>query len=216
MPTGDLFAQGLGSVLSYGNNQTQLITTSSACINSIRNLWCQPQSLTTGSLQQRMQVWPVWNQEYAGNVVWINGNVNVVAQPPLSAEQIQELQARQARIDQENAVRQAELAKQRKEAADRAAALLSDHLAPEQRETFEKQRHFVVHSRDGQRRYRVEYGTAGNVKLLNAEGKAVAKFCIHPVDSRIPTEDVMLTQKLMIEGDEESFLRIANRTALAA
>ena len=216
MATGGLFAGlGLGNLgqslyqgalggqgaFNQAANQNFSVTTGACTSHVIWDVWCQGPMTSSASTQ----VWPVWNE------VYYPANAQFV-QPALTPEQTRELHRHQQEY---LAARAAEITKQQ-EASHRAAALLADHLAPEQRETFRKDRHFVVHSRDGQRRYRVEYGVAGNIKLLNAEGKSIAKFCIHPVDSRIPTEDVMLSQKLMIEGDEESFLRIANRTALAA
>jgi hypothetical protein len=38
-----------------------------------------------------------------------------------------------------------------------------------------------------------------------------ASFCIGPVDADLPRDDRVLTQKWLLETDEEKFLKIANR-----
>jgi len=38
-----------------------------------------------------------------------------------------------------------------------------------------------------------------------------ASFCIGPVDAGLPRDDRVLTQKWLLETDEEKFLKIANR-----
>ncbi len=84
-------------------------------------------------------------------------------------------------------------------------------LNPIQAKDFRTTREFTVISKDGKRTYRITYGIAGNVILIE-KGKPVARYCIYPIG--IPIEDVMLAQKLMLETDEESFIRIANRTPI--
>ncbi len=103
-------------------------------------------------------------------------------------------------------------------ADDRAEALLRENLSPEQLVDYRRRREFdVVKVKFGSppRRYRITRGWAGNVFLVGDDGAMVAKFCIHPVEE-IPFADNMLAQKLMLELDEEQFLRVANRTALRA
>lgn len=98
----------------------------------------------------------------------------------------------------------------------RARGLLIQLLNGEQRKELDDKNHFhlTVHSRDGSMRvYRIDYGYAGNVKLMGADGKPVRSYCIH-ADSRLPYEDQMLAQKLMLESDEKKFLRIANETII--
>ncbi len=107
------------------------------------------------------------------------------------------------------------LQENRRLAQVKAEKLLLANLDSDQGAEFRKTRQFVVRSADGERCYRVEYGTAGNIRLLDKSGKAVAKFCIHP-HVCLPVEDVMLCQKLLLETDEKEFLRIANRTEFAA
>jgi hypothetical protein len=80
-------------------------------------------------------------------------------------------------------------------------------LAPAQRESYEQHQHFDVISRDGQRRYRVTRGQ--RVKLINPEGRVIKQYCIHP-RMDVPAEDTALAQKLMLESEEDRFLRVAN------
>jgi len=102
-----------------------------------------------------------------------------------------------------------------KESAEqRARGLLLRMLNEQQREEMENDNrfHLTVHSQDGSMRvYRIDYGFQGNVKLLGADGEVDSSYCIHS-DSRLPYEDQMLAQKLLLEANEPEFLRIANKT----
>jgi len=64
-------------------------------------------------------------------------------------------------------------------------------------------------------KYLIKKGRAGNVVSIK-DGKPVEKYCIHPDDPEMPDEDCMLAQLLLLTHDEQEFLRIANRTRLAA
>lgn len=100
----------------------------------------------------------------------------------------------------------------------RARRLLFSMLSADQQKELEEKNHFhlTVHSRDGSMKvYRIEHGYAGNVKLLGVDGQPVKRYCIH-ADYRLPYEDQMLAQKLMLETNEPEFLRIANMTQLRA
>lgn len=105
------------------------------------------------------------------------------------------------------------------EADKRAAALLLANLTAEQAEDYRRTQSFVVvqplqFGRPA-RRYRITFRLAGNVYLLDDEGLDVERYCIHAQEP-IPVADNMLAQKLMLEADEEQFLRVANRTRLRA
>ena len=67
-----------------------------------------------------------------------------------------------------------------------------------------------VTGRDGAvKRYRIHKGRSGNVELLAPDGTPLRRYCAHP-DLYVPDEDTMLSQKLVLESDEERFLRTAN------
>lgn len=100
----------------------------------------------------------------------------------------------------------------------RARKLLFSMLNADQQKELDEKNHFhlTVHSRDGSMKvYRIEHGYAGNVKLLGVDGQPVKRYCIH-ADYRLPYEDQMLAQKLLLETNEPEFLRIANMTQLRA
>jgi hypothetical protein len=75
----------------------------------------------------------------------------------------------------------------------------------------------VVSSRD--RRFRIytrtpadphHYpGQAGNVVLLDRRGRPEARYCVHPPGG-LPDADAWLAQKLALEADEDSMMRVAN------
>jgi hypothetical protein len=88
----------------------------------------------------------------------------------------------------------------------KAKSLLLENLSIEQREMYERHGFFEIeaHSR---RRYRIHCNSVvANIYRLDDGGR----FCAH-CDSNLPYEDHFLAQKLMIEYEEETFLRIANR-----
>jgi hypothetical protein len=94
---------------------------------------------------------------------------------------------------------------QEKAARARARNLLLQCLTKAQKETLEQHQYFDVEVAG--KTYRIRQGTHGNVRLLK-EGKEAVRYCIQP--SGVPIEDCMLSQKLLLETDEHSFLRIAN------
>lgn len=107
------------------------------------------------------------------------------------------------------AAKQAEDA--RKAARDKARALLVSMLNEKQREQLQREMFFEIVSQS-QKRYRIRQGTHGNVRLLDAGGKEVTRYCGQP--NGVPDEDAMLAQKLQLEYDEASFLRLANATRM--
>jgi hypothetical protein len=54
-----------------------------------------------------------------------------------------------------------------------------------------------------------------NVKLIDEADAVRSSFCIHHPE-RLPTGDLMLHQKLLLETSEEEFLKIANRTEVGS
>jgi hypothetical protein len=100
-----------------------------------------------------------------------------------------------------------EMRRAEKVAVERAEALLIGCLTVEQREQYRKDRAFIVRGRSG-RRYRIRYGTHGNVDVIDRSGRGLHRLCVQP--SGVPVPDSMLTQKLWFENDEEGILRAAN------
>lgn len=96
---------------------------------------------------------------------------------------------------------------------ERAEMLLMSVLDADQQAEFREKGQFHVTAKSG-RIYRIKRGWAGNVYCLDDEGNATEYLCIHPTE-RIPDCDNMLSQLLMILGDEDTFRNIANITAPA-
>lgn len=96
-----------------------------------------------------------------------------------------------------------------REAQDRAEALLRDLLTAEQYTRLGEQGYLEVPSPSQPTRiYCVPKGP-GRVAIQEG-GLLVESLCVAPVDW-LPPSDVVLTHKLMIEGDEQEYLRRANR-----
>jgi hypothetical protein len=93
--------------------------------------------------------------------------------------------------------------KQKKLADVKARALLHRYLTKEQRLELRATQGFTVQGSDN-RAYHV---TGGNT-FVEYEGQRIA-LCAIPIEE-LPTLDVMLAQKIMIENDPEVFLRLAH------
>lgn len=100
----------------------------------------------------------------------------------------------------------------REAANKRAEELMLAHLTPAQREQIKTHGWFIVEGGRSKLNYTIRpHAYAGNIEVLDANGRR-SRLCCH-VDHTIPVFDNALAQKLMLEHDEDAFLRIANRTA---
>lgn len=95
------------------------------------------------------------------------------------------------------------------EAEKKAESLLQQMLTPEQGLELEHRGYLEIASpsREG-RVYRVPRGR-GMVSVYE-DGRAVMSLCVQPVEW-VPGADVVLMHKLMIEGNEEDYLKTANQ-----
>jgi hypothetical protein len=92
-------------------------------------------------------------------------------------------------------------------ATSRARALLLENLSPKQKAQFLLKDWFSV---DGKlNRYRIRYSTTYNVDVINDGGFVSSSLCAVPL-GRVPIPDSMLAQKLVLENDEELFMRVAH------
>ena len=96
-------------------------------------------------------------------------------------------------------------------AHDRSLKLLVHCLTPAQRAEFALSNSFKVRGESGQR-YRINYGRSINIEVLGPSGMVLRRLCAGPVD--VPPPAVMLAQKLMLETQEEEFLRLARRVPM--
>lgn len=95
------------------------------------------------------------------------------------------------------------------EAEKRAESLLLEMLGPEQARGLDQRGYLEIASPNRPNRiYRVPRGR-GMVSVYE-DGRAVMSLCVQPVEW-IPGADVVLMHKLMIEGNEEDYLKIANQ-----
>lgn len=194
------------------------------------DIWCDWNGYGgTGSMTTITcsNVWTGWNTNQGITVnypVWINWNTlepyphYALPAVPETDEQRVAREAQQAEATrqwQERLAQQRErdsiMLKEQAEAKERAHELLLSALSREQQEEYLKSNFFRVRIVDKTgtiRTYRVDHGTHGNVRLIDEAGKILRRYCIQP--NGVPTEDAMLAQKLLLETDEEAFLRIAN------
>lgn len=187
---------------------------------------------TAGVSTMQLDAWRAWNDEYcrrctATNAqVWTHWNDDHEREHERARELLQQQRAwqeqriRQATPEEVRAaqeretLRQAERIRRAAEldaATRRAEDLLREHLTEEQAKHLDAKQCFYLEVNG--RRYRIDRGTHGNVKLLDKDGKILGAFCIQP--SGVPVPDSMLAQKLWLEGDEKEFLRVANFSAWA-
>jgi hypothetical protein len=100
-----------------------------------------------------------------------------------------------------------------KAASDRARELLLSKLSPEQRESFTKNKWFIVEGGLTKTKYRIRSSTyAGNIDVLDVANNVAYRLCVH-CSSTIPLEDHLLAQKIMLELAEDDIVRLANRHA---
>ena len=96
-----------------------------------------------------------------------------------------------------------------REAQERAEQLLRDLLEEEEYRQLNRRGYLEVASRTRPRRiYRIPRHQ-GQVKVYEG-GVPIMALCVQPVDP-VPDGDVVVMHKLMIEGNEEEYLRVANR-----
>jgi hypothetical protein len=99
---------------------------------------------------------------------------------------------------------------QRRNAEDKALALLKEWLSPDQLTQFEKFGYFEVTGGDSGKHYRVRPTRQMNVDELDQNGARKAAWCFGP-EGELPIGDVMLAQKIALENNERAALEVANR-----
>lgn len=164
-------------------------------------VWCDTgtSATTTGN------VWVTWCTSSSGTSNNVTTPVAYGIVEPETEEQRLAREERRREVEREERQRKLKQAIARR----KAKSLLRDCLTATQRLQLKATGGFIVRAQSG-KHYRIERGHAGNVIELDGKGQAIAKLCAH-MDSRIPDEDHMLVQKLMLETCEAKFLQTANR-----
>jgi hypothetical protein len=142
------------------------------------------------------------------NIYWPSWHEDITC-PSLIQER---MEAERARLEQYHR-EQEEATRQRNLAIERSKEIFLEHLTPDQRDTVENNGWFVIEGGKSGKLYRVKSGAiAGNVEELDPKGeKVIARYCCH-LNHDFPRHDHHLAQKLMLEWDEEEFLKKANKT----
>lgn len=108
----------------------------------------------------------------------------------------------------------------RKEARNKSLIILLDNLSQEQKDSYEKDKFFVVKGKSG-KRYAIMHlrndAVTANIIVLkdkvsndNDPIKNIDyRICAHAND--VPIGDQLLSQKLMLENCEEEFLNVSNK-----
>lgn len=131
-----------------------------------------------------------------------------VITPRISTEEYKRREEETKRREDEYRRQLEETRRKRHESSQRAMELLRAFLDEKQRNDLEKHKAFTVMGKSGTL-YRIhDHGVVANVEVLDKRGKRVRRLCAHP--QGVPQGDVMLSQKLHLEANEEDFVRIAN------
>jgi len=155
---------------------------------------------------------PFW-QDWAANPQHMSHGRRVPMDPPFpsfseteeeKAQRIIRRQQERERWEIERLQRDVEL----KASQIQAAALLDSLLDEVQQASLQEEDWFLVMGSSGNV-YRLRRGRIGNIDLVSPEGKILKTFCVHP-GIHLPNADDLIAQKLHLETDEESLLKIAN------
>ena len=164
----------------------------------------------TGSSTTDIQVWQVWNVHQEARESTRRASAEQrEAWHRMEQEQRQQEEENTARWEAEWKAKAEELQKKEAKAKQRAEELLRSCLTPQQQDELNRLNlfHLIV----GDRQYRIKRGRTRNIELLDESGRPIKKLCAHPGEY-VPDADTMLAQKLMLETDEEAFLKLADHT----
>lgn len=195
-------------------------TTTGTNASEIWRVWTNATTTSaTGTLDYiqlvQQQVWTQWNRSHLSIIEDIREGARLAMGPYLQGR----MPARRAQMSAEELAlhQQYERDTERKYEEEKAARIAAEAKAElllqrllnlEQREQLKERGHFYLHSAG--KRYRIDRGQTGNVKLVDEKNEVVESYCIHP--NGVPDADAMAAQKLMLETDPETFRRVANIT----
>lgn len=195
----------VGSTGCNVNVWTNWVSSSTIAYN--RNIWSSWTNAETTSLTINQNQWMSWNSTY----IQASGNTVYISQPYAPSETPEQKIQREALHAQwcaENQARELAAQKRRGEAQTRARKILLEHLAEPQRLELESMGRF--HVAVGEKTYRIERKAQHNVFLLNKDGSVEREYCAILDDPSVPLDDLLLSQKLILESDEKEFHLAAN------
>lgn len=97
--------------------------------------------------------------------------------------------------------------KQNQEAEEKAEKLLLSCLSRQQKKDYKQHEYFIVIGNATGNRYKITKGRIKNIYLIHDYDDHVARHCVES-NERVPMGDHLLAQKLLIEANEEEFLRV--------
>lgn len=211
-PTGFFRNEVTWRVWNTGSGST--LTTNSCCDDPWHQ-WNDAHTITSG--QNTIRIWQGWvdqdPQLGRGPRQLVQHRQQFTETPEqrrVREEQEQRYRAEQAAANARYEEERRAAENRRKEADDRAMKLLVSMLNDQQKADLKRDKHFYVEAPSG-RLYRIDYGTHGNVKVVDrVTKKIIERLCIQP--NGVPAGDANLMQKLMIETAEDVFRAHANIT----
>lgn len=197
-----------GSTSTIPGMDTSVTTITAGSHDHIWQVWTGGTASTTSITTATDAVWANWVTVGSTSANW--SSVRPAGQPVRSFHETPEMVAERERRAAEARRVQAAAERERAVAEERATQLLVSVLSEEQRRDFAAYGHFFVDAPSG-RRYRIDKGRSGNVKVVDKAGQWSESLCIHQQDY-VPVPDTMLMQKLLIETAEAEFRAVANIT----
>lgn len=183
-------------------------TTSNYPFQSTWDNWTSSTTSATNSYSVEA-TWRAWTTDASAGEIYVGRELlgSRRIPPVLPIETEEEKQARVQRELQAEERRKARI-KQKELANIEARSLLDSVLTEIQRECLQKEDWFLVVGKSGNI-YRIRKGYAGNIDLINPEGKVIRSFCIH-IPHDFPMEDNLVAQKLHLEANDIEFTERAN------
>ena len=173
------------------NSNTTTTNTSSTTVANIWFLWVNTNTVTSTAVTN---IWDCWAQTIV--------NQQLTREQRLEFER-QQLESR-ARYEREAKER----VQKEKEANERAETLLLECLSVDQVAEYRRNKFFIVQGGKSGKKYRIRQGRSNNIDLLDGE-RITHRLCCHP-GAFLPAPDNMLAQKVLLELQEEEFVRTAN------
>lgn len=190
-------------------NSASTLTLATYDVNPVWSRWT-----SAGTTATNVNLWPSWVTQFADAVLarrerdwprqaYQTPAPRVVTEEDLARNRRWELQ-REAQLEEQRVARAARAAAEAK-----AEELLRANLSEAQRQELEQHDWFLVIGKTGEI-FRIRRGRSANVDVIDPKtGAIVKRLCAHP-NVHCPDADTMLAQKLHLEDDAQSFIRVAN------